>query len=333
MLKRENRPARLLCTLVLGATASTAGADTFFVDGYGGFISGTAVGGSGVAYTNDADTATGGAFDVGADADGRNGMGVTVDLPWGTATGADGPYAGQSGYALSRVEDQPIEDNSLAVPVGRLTHFNDPISVGTALLSSDMEWTIALFANLTDAVNAEASGDANAVYSTTGTFTIYNWETNNAGYGPGGFRFFDGSAWVPNLATDRCPSDLPAGTPTSPNTGPGDPAATQIFISDGNPNASTECPDAHIYTPKSFPGAGFDYNGSSYLLQISGFYDSLGTLADTFWACEDQSCFGDIRLSLRNTTPTAVPAVTTWGLVLGILAMLGVGGVHRRRRS
>ena len=333
MRKRVGLPRRLLWTLIVGSTAATAQADTFFVDAYGGFISGTAVGGAGVTYIDDADTATGGTFDIGADADGRNSVGVTVDLTWGAATTVNGPYAGQSGHALSRVEDQPIEDNGLAVPVGRLTHFNEPISVGTEILSTDMEWTIALFANLADAGNAEATGDANAVYSTTGTFTIYNWETNNAGYGPGGFRFFDGSAWVPNLAADRCPSDLPAGTPTTPNTGPGDPAATQIFISDGNPNASTECPDAHIYTPKSFPGAGFEYNGSAYQLQISGFFDEAGTLTDTFWACENQACFGDIRLLLRNVTPTPVPTLTTWGLFVGILAMLGIGGMHRRRRT
>lgn len=333
MIKGFELPKRLLWALIIGSTAAIAQADTFFIDAYGGFISGTAVGGTGVTYIDDADTATGGAFDVGADADGRNGAGVTVDVTWGTATTASGPYAGQSGFALSRVEDQSIVDNGSAVPIGRLTHFNETISSGTSLLATDMEWTIALFANLTDAGNAEATGDTNAVYSTTGTFTIYNWETNNAGYGPGGFRFFDGSAWVPNLAADRCPNDLPAGTPTTPDTGPGDPAATQIFISDGNPNASTECPDAHIYTPKSFPDAAFLYNGSTYQLQISGFFNTAGTLTDTFWACEDRACFGDIRLSLKNVTPTPVPTLTTWGLVVGILAMLAIGGMHLRRRT
>jgi hypothetical protein len=335
MLRRNQTSGRVLFALLAGGMAVAAKANPFFVDAYGGFISGTAVGGAGVTYVNDADTATGGAFAVGADADGRSGIGVTADIIWGTPIGVAGPYSGRSGFALSRVQDQLLEADAVAVPVGRLFHFNEPIGSGTGLLSTDMEWTIALFANLTDAANAEATSNAGVVYSTTGIFTIYNWETTNAGYGPGGFRFFNGSTWVPNVGAggDECPNDLPVGTLTTPNTGPGDPAATEIFISDGNPTGATICPDANIYTPKSFPSASFDFGDSTYQLQISGFFNELGTLTDTFWACEDENCFGEIRLSLRNVSATPVPTLSTYGLLIAMLAVLTIGGLNLHRRK
>lgn len=321
----------LTAVLALGLVGA-AQAQTFYYDAYGGFIAGSdAPAGSGT-YANDTDTATGGGFDVGADADLRNVLGVFTDVSWGTPTTAQGPYGGQSGLALSRVDDGTINPNGTNALLGTLTHFNEPISTGTSLQATDMEWNLALFDNPTDAANAETSGNANAVFEFTGNFTLYNWETANAGYGPGGFQFFNGSAWVPNTGSGECPNDLPAGTLVTPLTS-GTPDVTEIYTSDGNPTAATECPDAHIYTPKSFPGTSFSYNGSIYTVEISGFYqpDLGNALTDTFWACEDDDCQGTVEFSVNRVVP--VPTLSPVGLAVIALMLFGLGAVMLGRRQ
>jgi hypothetical protein len=257
---------------------------------------------------------------------------VFVDISWGTPQSATGPYGGSSGLALSRVDDGTVEDNSAPVVLGTLTHFNRPIT-GTNLESTQMQWTLALFDNATDAANAEGSGNANAVYEQTGNFTIYNWETTNAGYDPGGFRYFNGSAWVSNGDT-RCPNFFAAGTPVTPTTS-GTPTEADIFLSNGNPTGATECGDAHIYLPKTLGASSFEYDGETYQIVLSGFYaeEALGgALIDTFWACEQEECNGTVKFAVTGPRRfVQVPVMP--GAVLLLTGLLLGGGAWRKLKS
>ncbi len=319
--------------LILSTSAAVQAVD-FYYDGYGGFVSGTdSPSGSGT-YTNDADTATGGAWDVGADTDTRNPGNVYSDVTWGTPAGSLGPYGGQSGLALSHTEDGIVVDDGEPVTLGVLYHFNRPVT-GTSLDATEMEWSLALFDNPTDAANGETSGNANAVYLQTANFTLHNWETTNAGYAPGGFRYFDGVDWVSNGAT-ICPSWFPSGTLVTRSTS-GTPSTEDIFTSDGNPSGATECGDAHIYTPKTFSGTTFVYGGETYALAMSGFYapePQGGALTDTFWACENTECWGTVKFAItgpgdRDTVP--VPTLPEWAMIMMVLLLTGSSWVALRR--
>jgi hypothetical protein len=334
---------RALCTAVLLSLASGAHAATLYYDGYGGFVVDTDLPVGSGTYANDADTASGGSFDVGADADTRNAANLFTDVAWGTdaAPPGPGPYDGRSGLALSRVIGGTVEDDAVPVLMGTLTHFNRPIGTGTSLQSTQMQWSLALFGNPGDAANAEASGNANAVFEFTGEFTLYNWETPNAGLAANGFRYFDGTSWVGNSGDVGCPSDYPAGTQVTPTT-TGEPGPDEIFISDGNPTGAEECPDAHIYLPRTFPGSQFEFDGRIYDIEISGFYQPQqlgGELTDTFWACENLECDGTVRFALTSEEIPPpppikpVPALGFWGLLMTIFATLGLGGLMLRRRE
>lgn len=335
MRKEFKSPLSLLAGIVMLSSPAVSQAVDFYYDGYGGFVSGTDTPPGVGTYANDADTATGGAFDVGADADSRNPGNVYVDVSWGTATGSLGPYDGQSGLALSRVDDGTVADDGTAVTLGVLTHFNRPIGSGTSLDSSQMQWTLALFDNSTDAANAETSDNANSVYLQTATFTLYNWETANSGYAPGGFRYFDGADWVSNGATS-CPNFFVSGTPVTSSTS-GTPAPEEIFISDGNPTAATLCEDAHIYLPKTYGGTTFLYNGETYALVMTGFYapePQGGELTDTFWACENVECWGTVKFAItgpQNSESVPVPTLPEWAMIMMVLLLSGTGWIALRR--
>ena len=332
---------RLLCAAIFLSVAGAAPAATLYYDGYGGFVVDSDLPVNSGTFSDNPETATGGSFDVGADPDDRNAANLRTDVIWGTATGDTGPYDGRSGLALSRVVDGTVVDDAVTVLLGTLTHFNRPIQTGTSLESAEMQWSIALFGTPADAANAEASGNANAVYEFTGDFTLYNWETPNAGAPENGFRYFDGTSWVGNSSAVGCPNDYPEGTPVTPTTS-GEPEPRDIFLSDGNPTSATECPDAHIYLPRSFPGAEFEYDGRIYSILISGFYQPQqlgGALTDTFWACENLECDGTVRFALTSVPVPPpppvkpVPTLSAWGLVAAAMAMLGLGGLSSRRRE
>ena len=153
----------------LGGAAPAQGV-TFYYDAYGGFIVGTdSPGGSG-AFANDPDAASGGPFDVGANADPRMAASQFVDVTWGNASGAQGPYDGKSGLALSKVDDGVVTVNGPLVDFGRLTHFNRPIGLGTDLDFVELEWKLQLFTTASD-----AAANTNPVKSLALRYTLDNW--------------------------------------------------------------------------------------------------------------------------------------------------------------
>lgn len=225
MMNRTRLGTALLAGLAAGGMAVSANAATFYYDAYGGFIIGTGTpGAANSTVVDDADTRSGGGtFDVGADNDARNPGTVNVDVAWGTAQGTVGPYDGRSGLALSRVLGDSIVSDGTLGDFGVLTHFNRPISSGTGLEHIEMEWNLALFANQTDANNAETSNNANAIVEIQNSYTIYNWETANAGYGINGYYYSTdgGATWTGNTAAGSCPNSRSDGTLVSPVNTPG----------------------------------------------------------------------------------------------------------------
>lgn len=344
-MNRTRLSAALFVGFVSIGLAAPSGAATFYYDGYGGFNDGTgAPGAANPDVTDDADTATGGTFDVEADADARNPAGVGVDVAWGTAAGSEGPYGGRSGMSLSRIDDGSIDSDAGLADLGILTHFNEPINSGTGLESIEMEWTLALFGNLTDAQNAESSNNANSIAEIQQDFTLYNWETANAGYGADGYYYSTdgGATWVGNEATGAggvsCPNSRPDGTLVSPVSSP---APGEIFVADGTDNSSNplwngECSDAHTFLPTELTPSVFTYDDGTgprdYSVSLRGFYRN-GDLTDTFWACEDETCQGTVRFDIQDTTPSTIPTLSQWSLILMSLLTVGLGWAAMRRRE
>src|SRR5512139_1189316 len=149
---------RLSATVAIAALLTLgplgpAGAQTFYFDSFGGFITGTDFPAASGLFANDPDTKTGGGtWDVGADPDARA-PGLFVDVSWGTATTATGPYSGQSGFALSKVNNGTVVVNGAQADFGKLTHFNRPVGVGTELQYVQLDWTLQLFDSLAAATS------------------------------------------------------------------------------------------------------------------------------------------------------------------------------------
>lgn len=158
----------------------------------------------------------------------------------------------------------------------------------------------------------------------------------NAGYSPGGFRWFNGTSWVPNDVANRCPNFYPAGTLVTPTT-TGTPGPGQIFTSNANPTGTPICGDAHTYQPQGDFTDSFIYNGETYQIVESGFYDERGILADTFWACETSECFGEVRFSVSRSTPpnghVAIPVMPGGFMLLTGLLVSGLSLRELRKRG
>ncbi|MBK8741884.1 MAG: hypothetical protein IPM02_21315 [Betaproteobacteria bacterium] len=195
--------AMLMFLSIAGASAAT-----FYYDAYGGFVSGTdSPAGSGT-FVNDPDTATGGTFDVGANADPRMAAGRFVDVTWGNPSGVLGPYGGKSGFAISKVDNGTVITDGTAVDFGKLTHFNRPIGAGSDLDLVQLDWRLQLFATAIDATN-----DVNQFQTVDLNFTIYNWETpNSPASNPAYSISTDGGASFHLGPSGVCPGSYAVGT-------------------------------------------------------------------------------------------------------------------------
>ena len=285
--------AMLMFLSIAGASAAT-----FYYDAYGGFVSGTdSPAGSGT-FVNDPDTATGGTFDVGANADPRMAAGRFVDVTWGNPSGVLGPYGGKSGFAISKVDNGTVITDGTAVDFGKLTHFNRPIGAGSDLDLVQLDWRLQLFATAIDATN-----DVNQFQTIDLNFTIYNWETpNSPASNPAYSISTDGGASFHLGPSGVCPGSYAVGTLI---VGPLGKIYRSQQIDDItiNPAWNGECGDAHVYEGNIGNNYDFVYAGRNYVLQLSGFYNALGALTGTFWACENQACFGTVKLLIADVTP------------------------------
>lgn len=306
-MKRTHLSTALLAGLVSMGMAVSANAATFYYDSYGGFVKGSGEPSGNYTVENNANTRTGAtgskAFDVGADSDARNPSTIDVDVLWGTKSGYTnkGPYAGRSGLALSRVIGASVDSNAGLTDFGTLTHFNRPISSGTSLEQIEMQWNLAVFGNQTDANNAEGSNNAGALKNIQHSYTLYNWETANSGYGNNGYFYStdNGETWVGNAgSTYKCPNSRPAGTLVSPVSSP---TPGQVFITDGN-DTNVSCDDAHAFLPQEFYPTDFTYDGRKYSVVVSGFSYANDVQNNTFWACEDAQCQGTVKFEILDVT-------------------------------
>jgi hypothetical protein len=326
------RPALWAVALCAASAAAIgigdAGAQTFYYDSYGGFIGGTETPAVSGTYVNDPDTATGGgAYDVGADYDPRAGARF-VNVTWGTAQGALGPYAGQSGFALSKVNDGTVVAGGAEVVFGELTHFNRPITIGSELATVRMDWSLQLF----DTPTAAAS-NAGAFRTIDLNFTLYNWETpNTPASNPAYSVSYDNGATWTTYGPGLCPGSTPAGTLI---VGPLGRIYRSAFTDQpGNPVWNGECADGHIYEGSASNVYTFSRAGRDYRLDLIGFYGPTGQLTQTFWACENQQCFGTVNFRISEITQpsAAIPTLSQWALVIVATALAMVGGLASRRR-
>jgi len=314
-------------TLLALGLHGTAGAQTFYFDSFGGFITGTDFPAASGTFANDPDTKTGGGtFDVGADPDPRS-PALFVDVSWGTATTATGPYSGKSGFALSKVNNGTVVINGAQADFGKLTHFNRPIGVATELQYVQLDWTLQLFDTL-----AAATSDTGAFYSRTLNFTLYNWETpNSPASNPAYSVSYDNGATWTTIGPGVCPGSTPLGTLI---VGPFGKIFRSAFAdSPTNPVWNGECADAHIYEGSPGNVYSFSYNGRDYRIELIGFYGPTGALTGTFWACENQECFGTVRFRITDVTEVGIPTLSEWALILLALMLGGLAALRLSNRQ
>jgi hypothetical protein len=320
----------LTALLALGPLAS-AGAQVFYFDSFGGLITGTDFPAASGTFANDPDTKTGaGTYDVGADPDARSAANLFVDVSWGTASGTTGPYSGKSGFALSKVNNGTVTINGAQADFGKLTHFNRPIGVATELQYVQLDWTLQLFDSL-----VAATSDTGAFYSRTLNFTLYNWETpNSPASNPAYSVSYDNGATWTTIGPGVCPGSTPDGTLI---VGPFGKIFRSAFAdSPTNPVWNGECADAHIYEGSPGNVYTFTHDGRDYRIELIGFYDSTGSLTGTFWACENQQCFGTVKFRILDITEVGIPTLSEWAVILLTLMLGGLAALrlsNRQRRG
>jgi hypothetical protein len=291
--------------LIGSVAASMAGSvnahiATMYYDSFGGFIENsqsTASGGAdGVTFRGFRDLHDDNNLVIG---DGNDSW---EQVSWGTATGAAGPFGGQSGASLGRHDDEIVlTESGILVSFADLIHHNEPITTGGGNLTNvDISWNLHLYANATDAAN-----DTNIVFDWHQHFNMDFWETVNSG---------------------TCPNTAPVGTEVGVPVNP-----ANEFISDGN-NLST-CDDTFAFHPISPQSSFFTYQGEQYEVVVSGFYEN-GTLTDSFWSAEALENMGYVRFEIKEAGSTAIatPTLGEWGLIILILAMAGVAMVYSRKQ-
>lgn len=88
---------------------------------------------------------------------------------------------------------------------------------------------------------------------------------------------------------------------------------------------TTVPPDDFIYFPSGFSSQGFMIDGKKYTLEVLGFGDDPGSLADEFQS--EEGAINETRLWGRITTPIPAPGA----LLLGAMGTGLVGWLRRRR--
>lgn len=265
--------------LMLGVL-SPAHAVVFTYDGYGGFVPGT-------QQMSPPATATFQGYALGT--------GERGQVSWGTPTGAEGPFGGQSGLEINSNNPNLFVGQSISlgqsVNFGYLTHYNEPITqAGGDLNSVKVGYYLRIYADSVLVYSMDFTG--------SNAFGLNVWETSN---------------------TQPCPNSAPAGTALSHNG--------NTHTSNGNPQST--CDDAFSFGPTS-GSSQFSYLGHLYDISFAGFFDQSApggsfTPGGTFWSSEEGTDRGYVQLRLNQ-----VPEPGTMAL-LG-LSLLGLRIVQQLRR-
>ncbi|MBD3791571.1 MAG: DUF11 domain-containing protein [Campylobacterales bacterium] len=155
--------------------------------------------------------------------------------------------------------------------MGTLVHHNEPIT-GTSLEKIGISWHLNLQSN-TAGVN-----DFNRTWS----FELHNWETPNG--------------------ADPCPRETNGIVRNLDDTDPdliGFP-----YLGDGSDSGT--CDDAHAFVDAPDQNYSWVDNGIVYRVEITGFYDALNNLKQTFWAEEDADTNGTVQFSITEVGPANV---------------------------
>lgn len=285
----------LLSTLVAGALAAgsmgSASALEFYFDGYGGWVINSA---SVNPFPNPTYAGPG-------VVDGKNNLiaGLSNDLIWGTAQGDGGPFNGRSGARINdpaslpgNADDDYVRNSPITVssdqPVllGTLTHFNEPIN----------EWW-------------DRTGDVSPV-------GFANVATASVRY------FFD-------VYSDAAKTNLIASLSSEPfgdfvisfeETHNEEPCTLNVV---GGPG--TTCDDIFSFGPADASDT-FVYQGVTYKVTLSGFYDSvtLDNLTGEFHSGEGSNSVGFVGVVTHVPEPASIA-------LMG-LGLLGLGLARRRKQ-
>ena len=286
----------LLSTLVAGALAagsmgSASAQPTFYFDGFGGWVVDSA----------SIDPFPDPVYDGPGVVDGQGVAiaGLSNDLIWGTATGSAGPFDGRSGARINDptslgnaagdfVQNSPIVVN-LGSPVllGTLTHFNEPILEGWQPGDSSPGMTA-------DVATASVRYFFDVYSDAEKTPENFIARLSSEPFGDFDISFFE------TQNDGDCELNVPGG--------PG-----------------SNCDDLFSFGPAAASDT-FTFEGTTYTVTLSGFYDSaaLDNLTGTFYSAEGQNSIGFVGVVAAVPEPASIA-------LMG-LGLLGLGLARRRKQ-
>ena len=192
-----------------------------------------------------------------------NGSQVYKEIHWG-------PNYSPGSIPQSHLEVVPaagtINSDSVFNNFGTLIHYNQPIS-GGSLEFVQIKWHL----------NLQGQGPAND-FNRTWVFDLWNWETTN---NPG--------------SDSLCPRNA-SGAIVNPSDG-------HQYLGEGSGSDTQPCADAHDFGSVADNNYTWVDGGTVYNIEISGFYDALGVLRQTFWADENQDTNGSVKFAITEIGP------------------------------
>ena len=155
---------------------------------------------------------------------------------------------------------------------GTIIHHNEPINSGSSLEKIEISWHLNLQSNTAGVHD----------FNRTWSYELHNWETPNA--------------------ANPCPRETNGIIRNLDDTDPD--GGGFPYLGDGSDTGS--CDDAHAFVDAPDQNYSWIDGGTVYRIELTGFYDALNNLKQTFWAEEDADTNGTVQFSITEVGPANV---------------------------